>query len=927
MAFRHRNDSASIVLNMSRFSQAINNFAGHLSDILSQDLSMQVSKIQQSYSSLRSTITESDPAIVEMKKIAEARNNVVFPAYIRIGTQKMYGNGTSLNNIELPLLIPVEKQNAILFDVEDAMQRDVAPLLQQVAYRIMLQMSPHLCRFHFIDANFGGSFGGLMHINKNIASFSYSSSTEVNNLISEISKVLVDARQSYQSQYSSLSDYNANEPKLAKPFNMVFIDDFPACFSANALSDLRKFINRGNASKAGVFIFVNYSKRRAEENGVLDMNGFDIQEFKKACTCIELDGNSRITISGGTSIYTIPDGEVWLDSSVPEKGTLDTVINLIGQKKPKKADISLDNWIDELKEKSLIWSGSTAEGIDVPVGYSISEPGKMFNFYIANDNDSNCKDYFSLVAGNPGYGKTVLLHNIIVNACMKYSPEELELYLVDFANGASFSMYKRLPHAKALMLANNREYALRVLKAMEQEASHRADLYQAAEDEYGKYIGKLAEYRSITGECIPRILVVMDEFHYLFTSSNPTIFEARETLINGIRQWRKFGISIILSTQSISGVNFGDANDYITYRFAFNLTGENSRAVLRNREAEHLVRKGQCLMNNSTDGDTNNNYEFQSAFTTKYDEHVAFLSEKYRETHNGTLPPRFICTSSPFVDLSSNADFTEQRLTQNKHQCFTYLGQPDLLRATHTRLCYMRREGSNTIILGSDNTVAVNTIALSVFQIKRQQSNSAFYLVDCTGPGDEYQHSFDDLPQFCDGLLVSNTDAISTVHNLLLSRREDNLKGIYHPESVYLIIFNMQNSPLFKADTTHGYPQPSPIMAQLLPIIKEGPALGIHCIVHSVSSNALLGRDGFFGGDGILSHFNNKVLMKGSDVEAVSMFERIKVSAIDTAGTMVVFNRRLDGEQYEQCKAYATLERQKITFETMSHFFTPVNNE
>ena len=257
-----------------------------------------------------------------------------------------------------------------------------------------------------------------------------------------LSRIIVEANQTYLTQCSNLSEYNTKEPKLAKPYHLVFLDDFPSCFNANTLADLRKFIIRGNASKAGVFFFINYSKECADETGLSDDHYFDVNGFKRICTCFEAASDKRVTINGKPSVHFVEGEDVHLDSGEAGHNVMVRLMQLIENKEPYKTEISLDNWIKELIENDEVWKSSSMNGINGPVGFSISNPGDIFNYYIANDNDSTCRDYFSLVAGHPGYGKTTLLHDIILNACMKYSPEDLELYLVDFANGASFSIYK-----------------------------------------------------------------------------------------------------------------------------------------------------------------------------------------------------------------------------------------------------------------------------------------------------------------------------------------------------------------------------------------------------------------------------------------------------------------------------------------------------
>ncbi len=46
-----------------------------------------------------------------------------------------------------------------------------------------------------------------------------------------------------------------------------------------------------------------------------------------------------------------------------------------------------------------------------------------------------------LIAGKTGSGKSTLLHVLITNVALRYSPDEVELYLIDFKKGVEFKAY------------------------------------------------------------------------------------------------------------------------------------------------------------------------------------------------------------------------------------------------------------------------------------------------------------------------------------------------------------------------------------------------------------------------------------------------------------------------------------------------------
>ena len=46
-----------------------------------------------------------------------------------------------------------------------------------------------------------------------------------------------------------------------------------------------------------------------------------------------------------------------------------------------------------------------------------------------------------LISGKTGSGKSTLLHAMITNLSLKYSPDEVQFYLIDFKKGVEFKAY------------------------------------------------------------------------------------------------------------------------------------------------------------------------------------------------------------------------------------------------------------------------------------------------------------------------------------------------------------------------------------------------------------------------------------------------------------------------------------------------------
>lgn len=862
---------------------------------------------------------ESSYAMQDWPDVNKVQQNLVVPQYIN------YGNVISNNVIKgcgipsIPFLLPMNV-NAVLFDMGKQSHK-VPNIFQNTILRLLLTMRMDLVKVSIIDMDFGASFRSISSISNPVFKCKIVDNfNDVSLLISDLAKELSNANRGFLGQYSNVEEYNANSKSMAHPYHFVFIDDFPNGFSTQTIEDLLRIIDNRNGCKAGIKVFINYDVNN------LAPRDFDIQRFKEICSCVSMSDGENLTISNWP-LELMPDSDVELETELAPK--IYDYIDLFNQVTKKEEIYSLDNWVDAQIASDSVWSGDVSDGIKVPVGYL--SPVKTFDFYMANDRDGSCNDFFALIAGRPGYGKTVLLHNIIVNAAIKYSPDDLCLYLADFAEGASFSIYRNLPHVKSLMLTNNKEYALRMLEKIVDEAKNRSRLYQKAQKLYNKQVTNLSSYREITGEKLPRIVFIMDEFHYLFISHDATACLAKETLCNGIRQWRKFGISVILCTQSINGVSFGDSDTQITYRFALNLLELDSKTVIRNSAAKSLTRKGQTIMNNTADGRVDMNVEFQSAYSTRYVEYVDYLAKLYESKYGKQHRP-LICESGVDVDIADNDELINHLVNDdfkvNHMYSDVYVGKPDLLRTSHTRIRYRRQLNSNTLIIGEDYRTLLFVLMVQLVQLHKQShQNSKFYIADCFNAGDVYEGIFNDISDklganYSVGNGFTLSAYIDDIYTELDRRKKLQESGQMVEERVVLSVLNIQNCYGLRPAR---FMEPSEASKKLSTIIAEGAPLGIHCIIHGLTYETIFKSTEVLNAK-LSSSFENQILLKGADIGYMMSVKR--VSPIDEDGQMIVINAKIAGEEYEQCCVYSdiTTRENNVVIDYMNYIFTKLNN-
>src|SRR5207249_2475673 len=153
------------------------------------------------------------------------------------------------------------------------------------------------------------------------------------------------------------------------------------------------------------------------------------------------------------------------------------------------------------------WTFDTSKGVDIPLGRAGAT--KLQHLRLGKGTSQH-----ALTSGKTGSGKSTMLHALITNGALRYSPDELELYLIDFKKGVEFKVYAamELPHARVIAVESEREFGLSVLQRLDGELKARGDRFR----DLG--VQDLASYRAADGgkNPLPRILFIVDEFQEFF---------------------------------------------------------------------------------------------------------------------------------------------------------------------------------------------------------------------------------------------------------------------------------------------------------------------------------------------------------------------------------------------------------------------------
>lgn len=155
----------------------------------------------------------------------------------------------------------------------------------------------------------------------------------------------------------------------------------------------------------------------------------------------------------------------------------------------------------------------------------------------------------ALLSGVTGSGKNNLINVLVASLAIRYSPEELEFFMIDLKEGVEFQRFAQhsLPHARVISVSNDAEFALNVLRGLDAEMEKRGFLFTSsgAKD--------ISSYREKTGKRLSRILLIVDEAKTLYGGEDASY--ALSFFDRMAAKGRSFGLHLLLANQSFSGAS------------------------------------------------------------------------------------------------------------------------------------------------------------------------------------------------------------------------------------------------------------------------------------------------------------------------------------------------------------------------------------
>lgn len=503
---------------------------------------------------------------------------------------------------------------------------------------------------------------------------------------------------------------------------------------------------------------------------------------------------------------------------------------------------------DEVTDLGRLWTESSVEGLTFSVGkYGIN------NMDITIGDEINQR-HNAIITGAVGQGKSNLISAIIHSLCQRYSPDELELYLLDFKEGVSLKAFSDigkedyLPHARALGLESDVSFGTAVLEHLYKEYQKRMKMLK----EYN--LKSIRELRTEMPEIrMPRIVVVIDEFQMMFGDDLQSGQKIADLLEKSVRLFRAAGIHFILASQTLGGnMALAQKKDSIFSQVPIRIALKNSisesmQTLGMNNPAAAFLRPREAVVNLDY-GEINQNRKTVVAFA---DERILTpLRHEWWEKMRDKYSAPYVFISDRRVTVSGAAAEISQlrakgsRITAVLGNCISIAGERVMIPMT-------AEMGRNIAVIGTpdsecDNAMGMLESAAISIAAQYEQAKAKFLFCDFADPQHVKDHGYREFINIMEGLGHAVTEvAPADFENTVRTLTEQ-------PESdVYVIGAGMDRWEYEKDPYGAGSP--------LKDFVESGPSKGMHFIGWWVKASGFTSQ---VSGYGSSDAFNTKIFLR-----------------------------------------------------------------
>jgi len=741
----------------------------------------------------------------------------------------------------LPAFLPFPDPCALLIRACDEGKAQAVQVLQTVMFRLLTAIPPGKVRFTIIDpVGLGRNFASFMHLADHdealVTSRIWTEQAHIEQRLADLTGHMENVIQKYlRNQFESIEEYNVHAGEVAEPYRILVVANFPFNFTGEAARRLISIVNSG--PRCGVHTLITMDTKQPLPQG------FTLADLEQP----------------GVTLLWQSDRFIWQDENFescdlevddpPPDNLCTRVLQVVGERAlaAKRVEVPFEFVAPQADQW---WSSDSRQGLNVALGRAGAT--KRQHLRLGQGTAQHV-----LIAGKTGSGKSTLLHALISNLALNYSPQEVELYLVDFKKGVEFKTYAthELPHARVVAIESEREFGLSVLQRLDAELRLRAEKFRAAG------VQDLKSYRQAnSAQALPRILLIVDEFQEFFVEDDKLAQDASLLLDRLVRQGRAFGLHVLLGSQTLGGAYTlaRSTIDQMAVRIALQCSEVDAHLILSedNSAARLLSRPGEAIYNDAN-GLVEGNNPFQ----------IVWLDDQHREEYLRRIQemaqarklrppfPQIVFEGNAPADIRKN-EFLGELLgapvwPPPPKTCRCWLGDAIAIKDP-TTATLRAQSGNNLLIVGQYDDAALGILATCLVSLAAQQpydpghseQAARFYILDGCAD-DDANAGF--LPRLAKAVphsvRIGSWREVPVLINELAQEIERRQKeNDTNAPSLYLLVHGLQRfRDLRKAEDDFGFSRaqddkPNPAK-QFTTILTEGPGMEVHVLVWCDSLN------------------------------------------------------------------------------------------
>ncbi len=197
-----------------------------------------------------------------------------------------------------------------------------------------------------------------------------------------------------------------------------------------------------------------------------------------------------------------------------------------------------------------------------------------------------------LIAGMTGSGKSEMLQTLILSLAIRYPPQTVSFFLIDYKGGGMAGLFKGLPHLSGSIsnLSGNNIY--RAMVSVRSENERRQKLFLS------NNVNRITEYEKkyLSGEVkepLPHLFIIIDEFAEL-KKNEP---EFMRELVSVAQVGRSLGIHLILATQKPQGTVDDNIRSNSRFRICLRVQDrQDSQDMLHKPDAAFIKEVGRAFL-------------------------------------------------------------------------------------------------------------------------------------------------------------------------------------------------------------------------------------------------------------------------------------------------------------------------------------------